>query len=183
MKTLLHVTALLSATLLGGTSFAAAKVQIDAKRIERAKDVLGVTTLGVRKQRAIMRAHLVGEGELGRNGSKAKVGNYTWQQIRTKNAILTKAGFKSIQIRPLMEKKVVGWLDDLAAIGTAVTQATDTYNATKNLMEGKGTAADYLKVGGMHQTGNTIEALDKLGKGDYAGANQANLRAFLLKDE
>ena len=57
---------------------------------------------------AIERAHFVGSGKIGPDGSPAQIGNYTKAQLRKKHQILKSAGFSNKDIRELMEKGVVG---------------------------------------------------------------------------
>jgi hypothetical protein len=76
-------------------------------RLSQAGRVLEKTLSGP-QQEAIVRAHLVGAGELGANGSLAQVGNYTLAQLRRKAEILKEAGFSSAEIRKLMEGGIVG---------------------------------------------------------------------------
>ena len=80
--------------------------------LDKAEAVLG-TKLNPKQREAIEKAHLVGRGEKGKNGSLAGIGNYTEAQLRRKSEILKKAGFSKKQRRTLMEKGVVG--DDLVS--------------------------------------------------------------------
>ena len=77
---------------------------------QRAEEVLE-SKLNPAQRRAIEEAHLVGQGERGRNGAIAGIGNYTEDQLRRKAEILRRAGFSKKQRRTLMETGVVG--DDL----------------------------------------------------------------------
>ena len=74
---------------------------------EKAEEVLGLT-LSPSQKRAVEEAHLVGQGERGKNGALAGIGNYTEAQLRRKADILRRAGFSREQRRTLMEKGVVG---------------------------------------------------------------------------
>jgi hypothetical protein len=60
------------------------------------------------QQTALNAAHEVGVGEPGKDGTPAKVDNYTPAQIAEKARILKDAGFTSNEIRTLMEKGIVG---------------------------------------------------------------------------
>lgn len=64
--------------------------------------------LNAKETKAAQKAHLVGDNELGKDGTPAAKGNYTWSQIRQKEKILNEAGFSSKEIRKLMEDGVVG---------------------------------------------------------------------------
>ena len=76
---------------------------------ERAEEVLEIK-LSPSQRSAVEEAHLVGQGERGRNGAIAGIGNYTEDQLRRKAEILRRAGFSSSQRRKLMEAGVVGIL-------------------------------------------------------------------------
>lgn len=76
-------------------------------RLKNADEILA-RELGQAQQEAVVRAHLVGVGEVGIDGTLAKVGNYTFAQLRRKNAILKEAGLTKEEIRKLMEAGVVG---------------------------------------------------------------------------
>ncbi len=60
------------------------------------------------QRNAIMKAHEVGRGAKGKNGSPARIGNYTISQLRKKAKLLKKAGFNQSEIRQLMENGIVG---------------------------------------------------------------------------
>ena len=74
---------------------------------EKAEEVLGLR-LSPEQRRAVETAHLVGQGERGKNGALAGIGNYTEAQLRRKAEILRQAGFSKEQRRTLMEEGVVG---------------------------------------------------------------------------
>lgn len=63
---------------------------------------------------AIERAHLIGVGEIGKDGGPAALGNYTWGQLRKKNVELKEHGFSDKEIRLLVEKNVVGFTPEEA---------------------------------------------------------------------
>ena len=65
-------------------------------------------TLTQQEVEALEKAHLVGKGEVGKNGQPAGVGNYTLAQLRKKAEVLKRAGFSEQEIRKLMEDRVVG---------------------------------------------------------------------------
>ena len=60
------------------------------------------------ERKAILKAHMVGFSEKGKDGTWAKIGNYTEAQLREKNKILKEAGFLRIERRRLIEDGVVG---------------------------------------------------------------------------
>ncbi|MAV90965.1 MAG: hypothetical protein CL676_06055 [Bdellovibrionaceae bacterium] len=64
-------------------------------------------TLTKAESEAIDRAHRIGLGEVGKDGTSAKVGNYTQGQLLRKYRELRKS-FTPQQIRELMEKGIVG---------------------------------------------------------------------------
>ncbi|EQC47295.1 hypothetical protein [Bacteriovorax sp. Seq25_V] len=70
--------------------------------------------LSDKEHEAIEKAHMVGAGELGADGSLAKVGNYSLAQLKEKAKILKEAGFSPSEVRKLMEDGIVGLgADDL----------------------------------------------------------------------
>ena len=77
---------------------------------DRAEEVLE-SKLNPTQKEAIEEAHLVGQGERGRNGAIAGIGNYTEDQLRRKEEILRRAGFSKKQREKLIEEGIVG--DDL----------------------------------------------------------------------
>ena len=83
---------------------------VSSSATDKAEEVLG-TKLSSSQKRAIEEAYLVGQGERGKNGALAGIGNYTEDQLRRKTEILKKAGFSKKQRRTLVEKGIVG--DDL----------------------------------------------------------------------
>ena len=58
--------------------------------------------------RAVERAHLVGKGETGKDGTPAGIDNYTSDQLKEKIRILREAGFTLSERRQLVEGGVVG---------------------------------------------------------------------------
>ncbi len=71
------------------------------------------------KADAIQKAHLIGRGEQGIDGTAAKVGNYTFKQKYRKARILQKAGISKDERRRLFQNGVVGdskEIDDLIEI-------------------------------------------------------------------
>lgn len=60
------------------------------------------------QSRAILAAHEVGKGEIGKNGKPAGIYNYSFRQLLEKKRILHSAGFSKNEVRLLMEKKIVG---------------------------------------------------------------------------
>lgn len=55
----------------------------------------------------LVMAHMVGKDEVGRDGSPARVGNYTDKQLEVKMKILQTVGFNSNERRILVEKDVL----------------------------------------------------------------------------
>ena len=99
--------------ILGLAGIAVAKGIRGAKTsssAQKAEEVLGLR-LSSSQRRAVEEAHLIGQGERGKNGALAGIGNYTEDQLRRKADILNRAGFSKNQRRQLMEAGVVG--DDL----------------------------------------------------------------------
>ena len=92
---------------------------VDAPREYRrvlAEEVLG-RKLTDQQTDAVERAHLVGLGEVGKDGiNPARIGNYTEAHLREKAKILQQAGFSKLERETLIKKGVVG----LLALGEAV---------------------------------------------------------------
>jgi hypothetical protein len=80
----------------------------DQQRIEKAAQILKKRNLTENEREALLSAHNLGQGEVGKNGSTAGVYNYTEGQLLRKVRILNKAGFTSEEIRTLMEAGLVG---------------------------------------------------------------------------
>lgn len=74
---------------------------------DEAERVLG-RTLTPAEREAVEKAHTVGLGEAGKDGTPARVYNYTQPQLRQKTEILKGGDFDSADIRKLMESHVVG---------------------------------------------------------------------------
>ena len=75
---------------------------------------------------AIDRAHLVGEGEIGKDGiNPAKIGNYTRAQLMEKSRILEQAGFSKKDREQLIKQGVVGLGNALEVIFLAPIYALD----------------------------------------------------------
>lgn len=77
------------------------------KRLKEAEKILG-RPLNKRQKEAIVKAHEVGKGKPGRDGSPARIGNYTLAQIRAKAKILKEENLSHNEIRKLMKGGVVG---------------------------------------------------------------------------
>lgn len=93
-------------------------------RLGMADELLG-RQLTPAQQQAVIRAHLVGVGESGLDGTLAKVSNYTLAQLRRKNELLKEAGFNKDEIRVLMEGAIVGiGPDEFAKIPRSTTTST-----------------------------------------------------------
>ncbi len=80
----------------------------DRPRVDRAREILGGRELTPSQQDAIVRAHNVGVGQPGRDGSPARIGNYTRAQLDEKTDILRRAGFNVDDRRRLIESGTVG---------------------------------------------------------------------------
>lgn len=83
------------------------KAFADARRLQRAEAVLE-RPITPAQRNAITRAHEVGAGKVGRDGTQAAVGNYTLAQLREKAKILKDAGLSKEEVRTLMENSIVG---------------------------------------------------------------------------
>ena len=91
--------------LRGSSQIGAIAPSFSAKKAE---EVLG-TRLNSSQKRAVEEAHLVGRGNVGKDGmNPARIGNYTQAQLREKNRILRDAGFTPQERRQLMDRGVVG---------------------------------------------------------------------------
>jgi hypothetical protein len=87
----------------------------EAAQAAKAEKALG-RALSQSQKDAVERAHLVGAGEVGKDGvNAAGVDNYTWAQLREKARILREAGFSEAETRKLMEAGIVGLESDKAA--------------------------------------------------------------------
>ena len=64
--------------------------------------------LSPKQEQAILKAHRVGLGEVGEDGTPARIGNYTDKHRRNKALILRDAGFSLSERRLLMENGIVG---------------------------------------------------------------------------
>jgi len=71
---------------------------------------------------AIIDAHKIGQGEIGKNGKPAGLGNYTAGQIKRKVARLKKAGLTSEEIGKLLDSGFVGTGMDAAELGQAISK-------------------------------------------------------------
>ena len=76
-------------------------------RLNEAESLLG-KNLSREDRDAIIQAHEVGRGETGKDGTPARIGNYTTAQLRQKARILKEQGFNQNEIRLLMENGIVG---------------------------------------------------------------------------
>ena len=89
-----------------GSASRSSRAQNNA-RIREAQNFLG-RPLNSRERNAVIEAHEVGRGEAGRDGTPARIGNYTQAQLRQKARILKENGFNRADIRSLMENGIVG---------------------------------------------------------------------------
>jgi hypothetical protein len=91
---------------------------MELERLARASEVLSREISAVQR-RALIEAHRIGLGELGRDGQDASVGHYTWSQLRRKADHLMARGFSRTEIRLLMEAGILGrepvrsWAEEL----------------------------------------------------------------------
>ena len=76
-------------------------------RIREAQNFLE-RPLTPRERTAIIEAHEVGKGELGVDGTPARIDNYTKAQLRQKSRILRENGFNRAEIRLLIRNGIVG---------------------------------------------------------------------------
>ena len=82
-------------------------------RTQRAEIMLG-RSLSDQQKQAIIRAHEVGRGQPGKDGTLARAGNYTEAQLQEKIRILDEAGIKnSFERRILVEANIVGDINEL----------------------------------------------------------------------
>lgn len=91
---------------------------MELERVARANKILA-RELSAEQRRALVEAHRIGLGELGRDGQEASVGHYTWSQLRRKADHLMARGFSRVEIRLLMEAGILGrepvrsWTEEL----------------------------------------------------------------------
>lgn len=97
-------------------------------RLQAVQGLLGVQ-LTPKQEEAVLEAHQVGLGELGRDNSQAGIYNYTQGQISKKARILKEAGFSKEQRRTLVETGIVGVLSPAEFAGFD----PNTYNAESAL--------------------------------------------------
>ena len=87
----------------------------------KAESLLG-RELPPKQARAILNSHFVGLGEMGKDGTPARIGNYTYTQMREKILILRDDGFPLSERRILVENKIVGISDDILDAMGIVTE-------------------------------------------------------------
>ena len=94
------------------TTRALSKVEdVNRNRRVLAEEALG-RKLTYQQTDAVERAHLVGLGEVGKDGiNPARIGNYTEAHLREKAKILQQAGFSKLERETLIKKGVVGLLE------------------------------------------------------------------------
>lgn len=83
------------------------KVGQKSTRAQVADDVLG-RKITPEQAQALEKAHKVGEGQVGLDGTPAKIGNYDKKQIDEKARILADAGFDAAERRKLLEEGIAG---------------------------------------------------------------------------
>ncbi|GEM_PF-4700980 len=86
----------------------------DGPRLQTAENLLGIE-LTSQQKKAILEAHQVGKGELGKDDTPAGVFNYKVGQLLRKAEILKKAGFTEEQRSILLEAGITGALEKLRA--------------------------------------------------------------------
>lgn len=140
--------------------------------------------LSAREKHAVLRAHLVGFGEVGKNGSLAATGNYRRDHLLEKVRILRDAGFDHREVRALVRTGVAGG-DDVEAAHFAI--ATDLFNgrvieASPFSANGNNTTLYFAKVHN-DATGRTRKTLFKpreLGDREGWGRNPIEYVAYAL---
>lgn len=81
----------------------------DDERIEEIAKTLGVEVGQLESTRTqLLNLHRIGEGEVGKDGTEAHVGNYTRPQLRVKYEGLKNLGYNSEQINNLMRSGLIG---------------------------------------------------------------------------
>jgi hypothetical protein len=134
-----------------------ASVESDAKdRLSRAAMVVR-RRLTTSQKRAVIQAHLVGANEAGSDGRPARVGTYTFKQIRAKQKILAGAGFSRTERKLLMKRKVVGFLENMQKLN-------DTLANVNHMM-------------GDHEVAFQTKALNEISKGNYDKAAEYQMQA------
>lgn len=83
------------------------KTTTNSNRIKESEGLLE-KSLNQAQSDAIIKAHEVGKGTPGKDGSPTRIGNYTPAQLKEKAKILKEAGFNQNEIRLLMENGIVG---------------------------------------------------------------------------
>jgi|GEM_PF-4484018 len=84
-------------------------VNLGAKdRGDRARDFLGLRYLSNKKRNGVKEAHEIGADELGRDGTPARFGNYTDDQLKRKLRRLREAGFTKQESSNLVRAGIAG---------------------------------------------------------------------------
>ena len=122
----------------------------NSRRIAEAEYILN-RTIPDHQRKAIIKAHNVGKGQKGVDGSFAKIGNYTPAQLRQKAKLLKKAGLNSDEIRQLMEKGIVGLApQELKTFSRLPAQAPNISLGEKVAIPRTGGGYSNAKIVGMH---------------------------------
>jgi hypothetical protein len=155
------------------------------KRIEMAKTALRPVNparkLSFGQKVAIYRAHFVGLGQLGADKrTRARVGNYTPQQLLRKAQILKRAGFDKAERKALIKGKVVGFWDAFAQGLSDGARAADSFHATRRLLNGQGRPGDFMRAAGMNSTAADADAMRSALRGDTRGAANNLLKSSLF---
>jgi hypothetical protein len=165
-----------------------------AQRLAFAKKVLGVRSLTRAQGNAIMAAHHVGEGELGKDGKAAQLsvkdgkltGNYTFKQLRTKINFLVKSKqFTAKQADKLARRGVTGW----GAALSALAELGDTLNAEHRLLDGEDrgnllqTIGDMESLSGNHKDGARTRATGDYLRGDFRDGNRETVGSWGMDND
>ncbi|HEU5059147.1 MAG TPA: hypothetical protein VFU21_21590 [Kofleriaceae bacterium] len=124
----------------------------DKNRIKLARSLLR-TRLGKAKRAAILKAHAVGDGEIGKDGvrpagiNRDGTSNFTVSQLRRKITILKRAGFKRAQIRTLLDHGVTGREIDALLDQILMLQLGNAGNSLANMF-----IEDAARYGGGERT-------------------------------
>lgn len=101
------------------------------ERLALASKVLNGKSLTEKQKDAVLKAHNVGDGELGVDGTPAQLGNYTTAQLKEKMEILREAGFSVDEADALVRNKVVGFHGPIAEKMKALPSQISSYPGTR----------------------------------------------------
>lgn len=119
------------------------------QRVERAENLLG-RTLTTQEREALIKAHSVGEKQLGRDGAPASLGNYTQAQLKEKSDVLKDAGFSIEERRKILEAGIAGSPQQFAHNSPVLIPRSDGSTSKGWISEFKsdGTAVVYFEERG-----------------------------------